>query len=493
MPIPWPMRCLKSASVAGRPRSAAAGAVHLARGHARPERGPAGLLRREDELVRVADLGFRLADAHGAAEVRAVAVDDRAEVEHDDVALLDGRRCGSPPPSSCRRRSSVKTCVVNEGTREPWSTHLVLDLLDELEHRRARPDLRRDRAHRRRRTRAQARSITASSSGDFVRRSSFTSAEPVTTRSGDERLGQVEQRLGPDPVADRERLRRARGRAPPPRTAPARRRARSTTTSSPGSSPATSNSVIIRGRTKTGSRFGRKNAPATQPCAYCDWPNVGIDALDAREVLEIGRRREEEEVDAGLAHPLGEPAPPLRVVEHDHESRHRGTSCETAADARNDDLRPAGDRRADRGPLGLRARRSATTSRSPSRAACVSRAGRHFCLYALSAVIPLLPAKQRTTARRGLARAGDPRRLPRRRGAADHADRADRRADDALRRPDLTPGSGGAGRARSRSRSSRTSDPRSTASSRAWPSAAGSTSSRSTTISSSSPRSTHSC
>ena len=41
---------------------------------------------------------------------------------------------------------------------------------------------------------------------------------------------------------------------------------------------------------------------------------------------------------------------------------------------RHDDLRPPGDRRANRRPFGLRP---------------------HFCLYALSAVIPLLPAKQR--------------------------------------------------------------------------------------------------
>ena len=44
--------------------------------------------------------------------------------------------------------------------------------------------------------------------------------------------------------------------------------------------------------------------------------------------------------------------------------------------------------------------------------------GRHFCLYALQAVLPLLPAKQRQLPAGGLARAGLARRLPRPRRAA---------------------------------------------------------------------------
>ena len=39
-------------------------------------------------------------------------------------------------------------------------------------------------------------------------------------------------------------------------------------------------------------------------------------AFDAGEVLEVGRGRQEEEIDAGLAHPLVEPPPPVCVVEH---------------------------------------------------------------------------------------------------------------------------------------------------------------------------------
>ena len=39
--------------------------------------------------------------------------------------------------------------------------------------------------------------------------------------------------------------------------------------------------------------------------------------------------------------------------------------------------------------------------------------GGHFCVYALQAVLPLLPAKQRRLPDGGLARAGQPRLLPR--------------------------------------------------------------------------------
>jgi len=38
--------------------------------------------------------------------------------------------------------------------------------------------------------------------------------------------------------------------------------------------------------------------------------------LDARQVLEVGRGREEEKVDALGLHPLAEATPPLVVVEH---------------------------------------------------------------------------------------------------------------------------------------------------------------------------------
>ncbi len=67
----------------------------------------------------------------------------------------------------------------------------------------------------------------------------------------------------------------------------------------------------MRGSTKTGSAPGRKNAPVTQPCAYDDLAEVRDLPLDAGEVLEVGRRREKEDVDALRLHALAEPPPPL--------------------------------------------------------------------------------------------------------------------------------------------------------------------------------------
>ena len=64
--------------------------------------------------------------------------------------------------------------------------------------------------------------------------------------------------------------------------------------------------------------------------------------------------------------------------------------------------------------------------------------GRHFCLYALAAVLPLLPAKQRALDSGRLAGAGQPGRLPGPGGTADHADRADRAARVARGGPDVT-------------------------------------------------------
>jgi hypothetical protein len=98
----------------------------------------------------------------------------------------------------------------------------------------------------------QARSMVASSSGDFVRRSSFTSAEPVTTRSG------VTASVRWRRVSAQMRSPTASVRTSPMPTAAASNSAdpssrSETTTTSPGSSPATSKRVIIRGRTNTGS------------------------------------------------------------------------------------------------------------------------------------------------------------------------------------------------------------------------------------------------
>ena len=84
-----------------------------------------------------------------------------------------------------------------------------------------------------------------------------------------------------------------------------------TTTTSPSGSSRRSNAANMRGRTKTGSAPGRKNAPVTQPCAYDDLAEVRDLPLDAGQVLEVGRRREEEDVDALRLQALAEPPAPL--------------------------------------------------------------------------------------------------------------------------------------------------------------------------------------
>ena len=65
------------------------GPVDLLARDARPDRLDARLLGLPHDLVHLADLGGRLADADGAAGVRAVAVHQAAEVEDDRVARLD--------------------------------------------------------------------------------------------------------------------------------------------------------------------------------------------------------------------------------------------------------------------------------------------------------------------------------------------------------------------------------------------------------------------
>ena len=66
--------------------------------------------------------------------------------------------------------------------------------------------------------------------------------------------------------------------------------------------------------------------------------------------------------------------------------------------------------------------------------------GRHFCMYALQSVLPLLPAKQRQLPGPRLARAGLARLLPRPRRTGRHADRTNRRACSAHRRVDMNDG-----------------------------------------------------
>src|SRR5256885_16017705 len=68
----------------------AAGSIDLARCDAGTGGPDTGGLRCDDQLVDALELGIRFAHEDGAAEVRAVAVDDRAEVEGDRGPLADG-------------------------------------------------------------------------------------------------------------------------------------------------------------------------------------------------------------------------------------------------------------------------------------------------------------------------------------------------------------------------------------------------------------------
>jgi hypothetical protein len=281
----------------------------------------------------------------------------------------------------------VKTWVVNDGTREPSSfiecssSSTSSSIVEPGRTFGATTAI--ASSHTR-----QARSMASSSSGDFVRRAVHERRAGNDTL-GRHRIREVEQGLRPDAVAHRERpyaahadrgrleQRRpvvALGRRPRPRRA----------------ALATSKRVIIRGRTNTGSRSGRKEAPPPSR-ARTATGRRSDGTLDAREVLEVGGRLEEEEIYAGVTHALRETPLPLRVVEHDPESR-RATRCETAAvtDMTIYDLRVTVER--------IEGHPSAVSSRGLLRRCRVEPradpSGRHFCLR-VPAVIPLLPAKQR--------------------------------------------------------------------------------------------------
>ena len=298
--------------------------------------------------------------------------------------------------------------------------HHVLDLLHELEHRRAGPHLRRDGGHRRVAHRAGAlhhlELLGRLRPPELVHE---PRARHRPRRA--QRVGQLEHRLGPRAVADPRACRVSPRPRAPRRRAPGRRRARSRRRASPAARPAISNSVIIRGRTKTGSAPGRKNAPRPSRARTATRRSSGSRAR--RRSGTRGRRgRQEEDVDAGLPDPLAQPPLPLRVVEHRGESRRAPMS-----DMRLFDLR-------------------VTVERIEGRSVCGLAPGDYFELTESSRVrIPAGSTSASTrsppccrscprssgSSRRGLAGDRDVRRLPGCRGAADHADRADRRAEDA--------------------------------------------------------------
>ena len=199
---------------------------------------------------------------------------------------------------------------------------------------------------------AIARPIAASSSSVLTRRSSFTSVEPVRSRSKPTtrpRLSTVS----------------AQTRSPTATTGPSPRATRSnaakpssvslTTTTSPSGSSRRSKAANMRGNRNTGSAFGRKKRARDPAVRVRRLAEVRHLPLDAGEVLEIGRRREEERVDAFRLHALAQARAPRCVVEH-HET------VRTRAAPRG----RAGRRRAARrSRAAYRSRRAARPRRAP--------------------------------------------------------------------------------------------------------------------------------
>ena len=214
---------------------------------------------------------------------------------------MPSRAVASPESKSSSPRP-VKMCVANDGQREPAATQLVLDRLDELEPSRRRARRAASTSAIVCSTVAIARPIAASSSSDLTRRSSLTRREPVRRRFEADDPPEVQRRLGPDPVADRDV-------APMPRATRSKAANPSsvsfTTTTSPGGLLA---QVEQREHPRQHEhRVGagpeeRAGHPAVRVRGLAEVRDV---ALDPGQVLEIGRRGEEERVDALGLEPLG--------------------------------------------------------------------------------------------------------------------------------------------------------------------------------------------
>ena len=213
-------------------------------------------------------------------------------------------------------------CVVNDGQREPARAQLVLDRLGQLEHRHAGDDERRhgghrplhghDRAPHRRQLLVRldaAQLVDEARAGAEARRSRRRGRGSAPSPP---RRGRRRRRLAPSPRATRSKI------AVPSSVS-------LTTTTSPSGSSRRSKAANMRGKRNTGSAPGRKNAPVTQPCAYDASPKFGIWRSTPGEVLEVGRRREEERVDALLFHALRQARAARCVVEH-HETLSRGST-----------------------------------------------------------------------------------------------------------------------------------------------------------------------
>ena len=213
----------------------------------------------------------------------------------------------------------VKTWVVNDGTREPW-TRISCSTSSTRSSIVAPGWTFGATAAIVASATPQARSITASSSGDFVRRSSFTSDEPVTSCSGDRASvswitvsAQIRSPTASVLVAPRPRAACLEQRRAVVALAHDDELARQLA----GHVEQRHHPRQHEDRLAVGAEEGARD-PAVRVLRLAE----GRDhPLDAGEVLEIRGRREEEQVDAGLAHPLGEPPPPLGVVEHAAELR----------------------------------------------------------------------------------------------------------------------------------------------------------------------------
>ena len=205
-------------------------------------------------------------------------------------------------------------CVANDGQREPGAAQLVLDRLGELGHRDAGHDERRRRGHRLldRVDRATHRlELLGGLDPAQLVHEPRAGLQPV----GAEDPGEVERRLGPDPVADRELARACCG----------------------------AGDALEDGEAVVGlvhdedlavgllAEIERREHPRQHEHRLRAGPEEGArdptvcverlaearhGPLDSGQILEVGRGAEEERGDALGLEALPEPAPAGCVVEH---------------------------------------------------------------------------------------------------------------------------------------------------------------------------------
>ena len=163
---------------------------------------------------------------------------------------------------------------------------------------------------------AIARCIASSSSAVFTRRSSFTSADPVRSRSAPK----LRARLSVVSAQTRSPIATVSGRAEALGDA---LEDRDTVVGlvdddelASGLLPEIERDEHAR-EDEDGLRAAgeeRAGDPAARVGRFAEVRDL---PLDPGQVLEIGRRREEEDVDALRLHPFGQPSLPFRVVEHE--------------------------------------------------------------------------------------------------------------------------------------------------------------------------------